>query len=102
MVKIPFLSIIQRAAVTATPGDAALRGDALEVADQDHAEVGARRNRGPALLIGVVRAAEQLQPQIALRLGQPCHAQKPSGTTYSMTAQKCSALPASTKRCQTA
>ena len=34
----------QRKAVAATPGDAPLRADALEVADQQHPKIDARRN----------------------------------------------------------
>ena len=37
----------ERATVAATPGNAALAGNALEVADQDHAEVRDRPNRRP-------------------------------------------------------
>jgi hypothetical protein len=48
----------QRAAVGATPGDAALRADTLEVADQEHAEVDARWYTGAADVRGVVGRAE--------------------------------------------
>ena len=52
----------QRAAVAAPPGDAPLRVDPLEVADQQHAEVDARRDRFAADPGGVVRLAQRLRP----------------------------------------
>ena len=60
----------QRAAVAAPPGNAALRGEALEVTDQDHTEVSAGRDRRAALLIGVVRVAQLLQPGVETGFGQ--------------------------------
>src|SRR5882672_11334917 len=60
----------QRTAVAATPGDAALRADALEVAHEDHAKVDARRNRWPTELGGVIRLAAFFDPAIKVGFGQ--------------------------------
>ena len=61
----------KRQAVGAAPFQAALAVDPLEVADQVHAEVAARRQRRPALLAGVVgartaaRRSRRTQPRSA-------------------------------------
>ena len=60
----------QRAAVTASPGDATLRADPFEVAHQNHAEVHARRDRRPTHDGRVVRLTELLDPIIELGLRQ--------------------------------
>ena len=52
----------QRKAVAATPGDAPLRADAFEVADQQHAKIDARRNRRPAEMVVVIRLDRSSRP----------------------------------------
>ena len=59
----------QRQRITAPPGDSPLRPDPLEVADQQHAEVDARRNARPAPL-RVVRLAQLLDPLVEAPCGQ--------------------------------
>ena len=54
----------QRQAVGAAPLQAALAVDAFEVADQQHAEVAARRQRWPAAARGVVRRALPLDEAV--------------------------------------
>src|SRR5574340_52258 len=56
--------------VAATPSDAALRADTLEVTHQQHAKVNARRNRRPTQVAMVVRPALPLDPSIKPRLGE--------------------------------
>jgi hypothetical protein len=48
----------QAEAVGTPPGDAPLRAEALEVAHQQHPEVDARRNTGPAQRVMIVRLTE--------------------------------------------
>ena len=60
----------QRATVVTPPGDAALRADSLEVADENHAKVDARRNRLAAHLGGVVGSTERFQPAVEAGFGQ--------------------------------
>ena len=48
----------QRAAVFAPPGNAALRTEALKVADQNHAKVNAGRDRSASHLGRVIRTAQ--------------------------------------------
>ena len=48
----------QAEAVGTPPGDAPLRAEALEVAHQQHPEVDARRNAGPAHGVVIVRLTE--------------------------------------------
>jgi hypothetical protein len=52
--------VAQGAAVGAAPGDAALGVEAREVADEEHAGVGAGRDAGAADAVGVAGAAEVL------------------------------------------
>ena len=62
----------QAQAVGTSPGDATLAVDALEVADQQHPEVHARRDRGLAalLLVVVIPLAAAFDPAVELGLGQ--------------------------------
>src|SRR5436190_2340605 len=62
--------LCQRAAIAAPPGDAALGGDAFEVADEDHAKVNARRDRWPTELGGIVWLATLFDPLVELGLRQ--------------------------------
>ena len=59
----------QRQAVAAAPRDAALRVEALEVADEQHAEEHARRDRGAAA-VAVERLAQPLHVGVELGLGE--------------------------------
>src|SRR5262249_46965348 len=58
------------AAVGAAPGDAALGVEALEVADEEHAEVDAGGNAGAADAVGVVGAAEILHEGVKAGLAE--------------------------------
>src|SRR3954469_1324875 len=62
----------QGQAVSAPPGDPPLAVDPLEIADQEHPEVHARRQRRLAarLLFFVVPPAAILPPAVKARLGQ--------------------------------
>lgn len=60
----------QGEAVGAPPGDAPLGVDPLEVADEQHPEVRARRERRAAHLVGVVGPAQSLDELVELGLGQ--------------------------------
>src|SRR5204862_7444158 len=60
----------EREAVTAPPGDGTLRVQGLEVADEEHAEVGARRDRLPADAVGVVPPAEVLDMPVEVGVGE--------------------------------
>src|ERR1700744_3518016 len=60
----------QTEAVGTTPGDAALAVDPLEVADQEHAEIDARRNRIPAHVVGVMRPAQRFDMAIEARVAK--------------------------------
>src|SRR5690349_8560054 len=60
---------MQRQRVGAAPLDLALRIQALELADKQHPEVPARRDRQAALVL-VVRLAEHLDRLVELRLSQ--------------------------------
>ena len=62
--------LAQRQAVGAAPFQPALAVDPLEVADQLHAEVAARRQRRPTLLAGVVRRALRLGEAVEPGLDQ--------------------------------
>src|SRR3954452_12641462 len=62
--------LAEREAVGAAPLEAALAVDALEVADQVHAEVAARRQRRPAPLAGVVGRALPLGEAVEPGLDQ--------------------------------
>jgi hypothetical protein len=66
------LGLPQAQAVGAPPRDAALAGDILEVADQQHAKVHARRQAGlaPFFFRGVIRFAAAFDPTIEVGLGQ--------------------------------
>jgi len=58
----------QRATVSTPPGDAALRVDPFEVADEQHAKVNAGRNPGASGFGGVVRLAGLFNPAIEVTL----------------------------------
>ncbi len=62
----------QAQAVGASPGDAALAVDVLEVTDQEHTKVDARRDRRLAALLlrGVILLATPLDPIVELGFGQ--------------------------------
>ena len=55
----------QRHAVATMPGDCAFGGKAFKVADKEHPEVDAGRNRRPADF-GEIRSAFQLQPGVEI------------------------------------
>src|SRR5262249_15352930 len=61
---------LQAAAVGTAPGDAALGVEALEVADEEHAEVHARRDAGAADAVGVEGAAQVFDEGVEARLLQ--------------------------------
>ena len=56
--------------IGATPGDAALAVQTLEVTDQQHPEVNPRRNPRPAKPLGVVRPEQIFDELVEPRLGQ--------------------------------
>src|SRR5579883_3333887 len=60
----------QRQAIAAPPGDGPLRVEALEVADEEHAEVGAGRDGLAADTVGVVWLAEGLDEVVEAGLGE--------------------------------
>jgi hypothetical protein len=60
----------QRERIAAPPGNAPLRADPLEVADQQHAKVHARRHRRPALPLRIIRLAQCLDMPIKAALAQ--------------------------------
>ena len=60
----------QREAVTASPSDGPLGVQFLEVADEEHAEVGAGRDGLPADAIGVVGLTEGLDTVVEIGLGE--------------------------------
>jgi hypothetical protein len=60
----------QRQRISAPPGNAALRIDALEVPDQQQPEIDPRRQRWPAQLLGVELGAQLLDKRIELPPGQ--------------------------------
>lgn len=60
----------QRERIAAPPGNAPLRADPLEVADQQHAKVHARRHRRPALPLRIIRLAQCLDVPIKAALAQ--------------------------------
>src|SRR5580658_3569885 len=60
----------ERSAIAATPGDATLRRDAFEVADENHAKVDAGWNRRPPDLGSIERLAAFFDPAVELGLGQ--------------------------------
>ena len=62
--------LTQRKAVGTAPRDAALRADALVIADQQHAKVNSRRNGWPAEMSVIVRLAHFLDRAIEVRLRQ--------------------------------
>ena len=61
---------LHRAAIGTTPGDGPLRVEALEVADEEHAEVDAGRHTRSAEAVGVVGAAQILNERLEARLVQ--------------------------------
>ncbi len=56
--------------IAAAPADAALRVDALEVANQKHAEIAARRDGSAANIIGVKGCAQGLKKAVKATLTQ--------------------------------
>ncbi len=54
----------------ASPGDASLGVEILEVADKEHAEVDARRDRIPAHAVGVIGLAEAFDMAVEATLSQ--------------------------------
>src|SRR5205085_10835830 len=60
----------KRSAIAAAPRDTTLPSDALEVTDEDHAEIDARRNRGPPQGGGIVRLTAFFDPAIELSFCQ--------------------------------
>ena len=60
----------QRQGVAAAPADAALRVDALEVADQKHAEMTTRRDGSAANVVGAKRGAQGFKKAVKATLTQ--------------------------------
>jgi hypothetical protein len=60
----------QRQGIAAAPADAALRVDALKIADQKHAEIAARRDRFAAELFGVERSTQVFDVAVKAALAQ--------------------------------
>lgn len=61
--------LAQRTAVRTAPGDAALTVDPFKVADEEHAEVRAGRNRGPSTLF-VVRLTQSFDKAVESGFGE--------------------------------
>ena len=81
---------MQRQGISAPPGDLALGIQAFELADEQHAEVAARRDRRAANAVLVVPLAQHLDGFVELGLGQ--HLIAP------VTASGSSAVPISTSK----